>query len=49
MSDSPVGFTVAYPERLSRGTLLLKTFFGWLYVGFPTASLCCSTGSPEPW
>lgn len=35
MSDSPVGFTVGYPENLSRGTLLLKTFFGWLYVGIP--------------
>lgn len=35
MSDSPVGFTVTYPEQLSRGTLLLKTFFGWLYVGIP--------------
>ena len=35
MSDSSIGFTVAYPEHLSRGTLLLKTFFGWLYVGIP--------------
>jgi hypothetical protein len=35
MSDSPVRFTVAYPESVSRGTLLLKTFFGWLYVGIP--------------
>ncbi len=35
MIDSPVTFTVAYPETLSRGKLLLKTFFGWLYVGIP--------------
>jgi hypothetical protein len=35
MIDSPVKFTVDYPEKLSRGTLLLKTFFGWLYVGIP--------------
>ncbi len=26
---------VSYPERLSRLHLLLKTFFGWLYVGIP--------------
>lgn len=25
----------AYPERLSRVQLLLKTLFGWLYVGIP--------------
>ena len=31
----PVTLTVEYPERLSRGWLLLKVFFGWLYVGFP--------------
>jgi hypothetical protein len=35
MSDSSVKFTVDYPEKLSRGKLLLKTFFGWLYVGIP--------------
>jgi len=29
----------AYPERLSRIQLLLKTFFGWLYVGIPH-SIC---------
>jgi hypothetical protein len=31
----PVTFKVDYPEKLSRGTLLLKIFFGWLYVGIP--------------
>ena len=31
----PVTLTVEYPERLSRGWLLLKVLFGWLYVGIP--------------
>ena len=31
----PVNLTVEYPEKLSRGILLLKVFFGWLYVGIP--------------
>jgi len=31
----PVNFSVDYPESLSRGMLLLKVFFGWLYVGIP--------------
>ena len=31
----PVKFSVDYPENLSRGMLLLKVFFGWLYVGIP--------------
>jgi hypothetical protein len=31
----PVTYKVEYPEKLSRGLLLLKVFFGWLYVGFP--------------
>ena len=35
MSDARVACTIAYPETLSRGTLLLKTFFGWLYLGIP--------------
>jgi hypothetical protein len=33
--DYPVKFSIDYPEILSRGTLLLKTFLGWLYVGIP--------------
>ncbi len=31
----PVTLTVDYPEKLSRGVLLLKVFFGWAYVGIP--------------
>jgi len=31
----PVTYQVEYPEKLSRGMLLLKIFFGWLYVGIP--------------
>ncbi|HEX2952881.1 MAG TPA: DUF4389 domain-containing protein [Bacillota bacterium] len=30
-----VQYELAYPEKLSRGVLLLRTFFGWLYVGIP--------------
>jgi hypothetical protein len=35
MIDSQVKFTVDYPEKLSRGMLIVKTLFGWLYVGIP--------------
>ena len=35
MIDSPVKFNIEYPEKLSRGQLILKTLFGWLYVGIP--------------
>ena len=28
-------FDIDYPEKLNRGTLLLKTFFGWIYVMIP--------------
>lgn len=31
----PVTFKIHYPESLSRGLLLLKVFFGGLYVGIP--------------
>ncbi len=31
----PVNLDIEYPEKLSRGLLLLKVFFGWLYVGIP--------------
>lgn len=31
----PLTYRVEYPEKLSRGLLLLKVFFGWLYVGIP--------------
>lgn len=35
MAKYPANFTVEYPEKLSRGWLLLKVFFGWAYVGIP--------------
>ncbi len=35
MEEYPVKYDVAYPEKLSRGILLLRLFFGWLYVGIP--------------
>ena len=31
----PVRLSVDYPESLSRGTLLLRLFFGWLYAAIP--------------
>ena len=33
--DPQVTVEIPYPERLSRGMLLLKAFFGWLYVAIP--------------
>lgn len=30
-----ISLTAEYPEKLSRGLLLLKTFFGIIYVGIP--------------
>jgi hypothetical protein len=30
-----VKFEVEYPENISRGSVLLRFFFGWLYVGIP--------------
>lgn len=33
--NHPVKFSVDYPETLSRGTLLLRTFFGFIYVLIP--------------
>jgi excisionase family DNA binding protein len=33
--DYPVTFTVKYPDRLSRGLVILKVLFGWLYIGIP--------------
>jgi len=37
MADHTIDVSVPYPAELSRGQLLLKTFFGWLYVGIPVA------------
>lgn len=33
--DPGLVFDIPYPERLSRGLLLLRTFFGWLYCLIP--------------
>lgn len=35
MARYPANFTIEYPEKLSRGKLLLKVFLGWAYVGIP--------------
>jgi len=35
--NHPVTFTVEYPERLSRGWLLVKLLFGYFYVIIPHA------------
>ena len=34
-TDENTEFQMPYPKRLSRGILLLRAFFGWLYVGVP--------------
>ena len=31
----PATLAVEYPERLSRGLVVLKILLGWLYVGIP--------------
>lgn len=36
-AEYPAKVAVDFPERLSRGVLLLKVFFGFLYVGIPHA------------
>ncbi len=33
--DPLVVFDIPYPDRLGRGHLLLRTFFGWLYCAIP--------------
>jgi hypothetical protein len=33
--SSPIKLSIDYPENLSKGTLLLRAFFGWAYVGIP--------------
>lgn len=35
--NSPVKFTIDYPEKLSRGTLILRTLFAFVYVLIPHA------------
>lgn len=39
--ESPVHFSVTYPERLSIGFLLLKTFFGQVFVLIPHLICLC--------
>jgi hypothetical protein len=34
-ADYPVQLKVNYPDKLSRGLLLLRTFFSWIYVFIP--------------
>lgn len=34
-ADDRVTFEVEYPEHISRGLLLARTFFGWIYVLIP--------------
>ncbi len=35
VTEDALEFEVDYPEQLSRGLLLVRTFFGWLYVLIP--------------
>lgn len=42
--DPAVVVEIPYPERLSRGLLLVKFFFGWLYVVIPHAFVLCFLG-----
>lgn len=44
-ADSPVKLEIVYPEALSRGKLLLRTFFGWLYVGVPHGIILSALGA----
>ena len=43
--DSPVKLDIVYPESLSRGKLLLRLFFGWLYVGVPHGIILGALGA----
>ena len=44
MEGQPVKYSIEYPEQLSRGMLLLKTFFGWFYVLIPHGFILCFYG-----
>ena len=35
MTQYPIELSVAYPPNLSRGWVVLKMLFGWLYAGIP--------------
>ena len=37
----PAVLTVEYPGKLSRGLVVLKALFGWLYVGIPQEFYLC--------
>lgn len=37
-------FEIKHAEQLSRGELLLRTFFGWLYIGLPHGFLLAFVG-----
>ncbi len=39
-----MNFEIKHSEQLSRGELLLRTFFGWLYIGLPHGFLLFFTG-----
>jgi hypothetical protein len=36
--------TITHQEKYSRGSLLLRTFFGWLYIGIPHVFLLMCVG-----
>ena len=44
MAYYPVNLSIDHPKKLSRGRLLLKVFFGWLYVGIPHGIMLCFYG-----
>ncbi len=35
MARYPANFTIEYPEKLSRGWVVVKALLGWAYVGIP--------------
>ena len=35
MYNYPLKYEVTYPEKSSRGLILARFFFGWLYIGLP--------------
>ena len=37
-------FSITHQERYSRSELLLRTFFGWIYIGIPHGFLLCLVG-----
>lgn len=42
-----VSLEVEYPERLSRLLLILRVFFGWIYVGIPHSCFFSGLSLPE--